>query len=117
MKTISRRVLSAPLHKLSEPNSRVLRKGAARPFSIGRISPRRSPSKKSEEFNRPPHSPAPISVQAVPGTPFCVTVDFDTRGEKGPELLDTVTLRHRDDDSQERVKISDLLGKLLPLVS
>jgi len=44
-------------------------------------------------------------------------VDFDTRGEKGPELLDTVTLRHRDDDSQERVKISDLLGKLLPLVS
>ncbi|MEI8107698.1 MAG: His/Gly/Thr/Pro-type tRNA ligase C-terminal domain-containing protein, partial [Verrucomicrobiota bacterium] len=70
-----------------------------------------------EEFNRPPHSPAPISVQAVPGTPFCVTVDFDTRGEKGPELLDTVTLRHRDDDSQERVKISDLLGKLLPLVS
>ena len=51
------------------------------------------------------------------GTPFCVTVDFDTLGEKGPELLDTVTLRHRDDGSQERVKISDLLGKLLPLVS
>jgi glycyl-tRNA synthetase len=51
------------------------------------------------------------------GTPFCVTVDFDTLGEKGPELLDTVTLRHRDDGSQERVKISDLLGRLLPLVS
>jgi glycyl-tRNA synthetase len=51
------------------------------------------------------------------GTPFCVTVDFDTLGEKGPELLDTVTLRHRDDGSQERVKISDLPGKLLPLVS
>ena len=51
------------------------------------------------------------------GTPFCVTVDFDTLGEKGLELLDTVTLRHRDDGSQERVKISDLLGKLLPLVS
>jgi glycyl-tRNA synthetase len=50
------------------------------------------------------------------GTPFCVTVDFDTLGEKGPELLDTVTLRHRDDGSQERVKISDLLGGLLPLV-
>ena len=51
------------------------------------------------------------------GTPFCVTVDFDTLGEKGPELLDTITLRHRDDGSQERVKISDLLGRLLPLVS
>lgn len=50
------------------------------------------------------------------GTPFCVTVDFDTLGERGPELLDTVTLRHRDDGSQERVKISDLLGRLLPLV-
>ena len=51
------------------------------------------------------------------GTPFCVTVDFDTLGEKGPDLLDTVTLRHRDDGSQERVKISDLPGRLLPLVS
>jgi glycyl-tRNA synthetase len=51
------------------------------------------------------------------GTPFCVTVDFDTLGENGPELLDTVTLRHRDDGSQERVKISDLPGRLLPLVS
>jgi glycyl-tRNA synthetase len=51
------------------------------------------------------------------GTPFCVTVDFDTLGEKGPELLDTVTLRHRDDGSQERVKIGDLPGRLLPLVS
>ena len=51
------------------------------------------------------------------GTPFCVTVDFDTLGEKGPELKDTVTLRHRDDGSQERVPISELLGRLLPLVS
>ena len=60
------------------------------------------------------------------GTPFCVTVDFDTLGEpersgdgrsqKGDELKDTVTLRHRDDGSQERVKISDLLARLLPLV-
>lgn len=49
------------------------------------------------------------------GTPFCVTIDFDTLGEK-PELLDTVTLRHRDSGEQERVKISELLGKLLPLV-
>jgi len=51
------------------------------------------------------------------GTPFCVTVDFDTLGEKGDELKDTVTLRHRDDGSQERVKISELVGGLLPLVS
>lgn len=51
------------------------------------------------------------------GTPFGITIDFDTLGEKGPELLDTVTLRHRDSGEQERVKISDLLGKLLPLVS
>jgi glycyl-tRNA synthetase len=32
-------------------------------------------------------------------------------------LLDTVTLRHRDGGEQERIKITDLLGKLLPLVS
>ncbi len=51
------------------------------------------------------------------GTPFGITIDFDTLGEKGPELLDTVTLRHRDSNDQERVKIADLLGKLLPLVS
>ncbi|MFN0079975.1 MAG: glycine--tRNA ligase [Prosthecobacter sp.] len=51
------------------------------------------------------------------GTPFGVTIDFDSLGEKGPELLDTVTLRHRDSNEQERVKISELLGKLLPLVS
>jgi glycyl-tRNA synthetase len=51
------------------------------------------------------------------GTPFCVTIDFDTLGEKGPELKDTVTLRHRDSGEQERVKISELLGRLLPAVS
>jgi len=46
------------------------------------------------------------------GTPFCVTIDFDTLGEK-PELLDTVTIRYRDDGKQERVKISELLDFLL----
>lgn len=51
------------------------------------------------------------------GTPFGVTIDFETCGEKGPELADTVTLRHRDTGEQERVKISELPGKLLPLVS
>ena len=49
------------------------------------------------------------------GTPFGVTIDFDTLGEK-PELLDTVTLRHRDTGAQERVAIGDLLGRLAPLV-
>jgi glycyl-tRNA synthetase len=46
------------------------------------------------------------------GTPFCVTIDFDTLGEK-PELLDTVTLRFRDDGRQERLKISELRDRLL----
>jgi glycyl-tRNA synthetase len=46
------------------------------------------------------------------GTPFCVTIDFDTLGEK-PELLDTVTIRFRDDGKQERLKISELLEFLL----
>ncbi len=49
------------------------------------------------------------------GTPFCLTIDFDTLGEK-PELLDTVTLRHRDDGRQERMRIDELLAKLLPLI-
>jgi glycyl-tRNA synthetase len=46
------------------------------------------------------------------GTPFGVTVDFETFGEKDPALRDTVTLRDRDSMKQERVKISDLV-KLL----
>ena len=47
------------------------------------------------------------------GTPFGVTIDFDTLGEKGPELRDTVTLRDRDTMKQERVKISELPTLLL----
>jgi glycyl-tRNA synthetase len=43
------------------------------------------------------------------GTPFCVVVDFDTLGEN-PDLLDTVTVRHRDTGEQERVAISELQG-------
>ena len=50
------------------------------------------------------------------GTPFGITIDFDTVGENGPELADTVTLRHRDSMKQDRVKISDLLGLLLPQI-
>jgi len=47
------------------------------------------------------------------GTPWCATIDFDTLGEKGPELADTVTLRDRDSMKQERVKIAELV----PLIS
>src|SRR5205823_9497508 len=50
------------------------------------------------------------------GTPYGITVDFETLGERGDELRDTVTLRHRDSMKQERVKISELLGILLPQI-
>jgi glycyl-tRNA synthetase len=43
------------------------------------------------------------------GTPFGVTVDFETLGEKDATLRDTVTLRERDSMKQERVAIKDLL--------
>ena len=46
------------------------------------------------------------------GTPFAVTVDFETLGEKDPALRDTVTLRDRDSMKQERVKISELIQLL-----
>ena len=49
------------------------------------------------------------------GTPFCLTIDFDTLGEK-PELLNTVTLRHRDDGRQERLAMGELLNWLLPKI-
>jgi glycyl-tRNA synthetase len=48
------------------------------------------------------------------GTPFCLTVDFETLGEKGDERRDTVTLRERDSMKQERVRISELAGLLIP---
>lgn len=47
------------------------------------------------------------------GTPFGVTVDFETLGEKDPALRDTVTLRDRDSMKQERVAIKDLLSILI----
>lgn len=43
------------------------------------------------------------------GTPFGVTIDFETLGEKGEELRDTVTLRDRDSMKQERIAIKDLV--------
>ncbi len=41
------------------------------------------------------------------GTPYCIVIDFDTLGEN-PDLLDAVTVRHRDTGEQERVHISEL---------
>jgi len=40
------------------------------------------------------------------GTPFCVTVDFDSLNDH------SVTVRDRDTTAQTRVKIDDLLGEL-----
>lgn len=45
------------------------------------------------------------------GTPFCITVDFDTLGET-PELKDTVTLRYRDTGEQERLTISEAAARI-----
>ena len=42
------------------------------------------------------------------GTPWCITVDFDTLGETA-ELKDTVTVRDRDTGEQQRMAIADLL--------
>jgi glycyl-tRNA synthetase len=46
------------------------------------------------------------------GTPFGITVDFETLGEKDEALRDTVTLRERDSMKQERVAITDLVALL-----
>jgi len=51
------------------------------------------------------------------GTPFGVTVDFETLGEKEAALRDTVTLRERDSMKQERVAINDLAGILTSRIS
>src|SRR5881392_1949752 len=42
------------------------------------------------------------------GTPFGITVDFETLGERDAALRDTVTLRDRDSMKQERLAIKDL---------
>src|SRR6202035_2722247 len=46
------------------------------------------------------------------GTPFGITVDFETLGEKDSALRDTVTLRERDSMKQDRVAINDLVNIL-----
>src|SRR5205823_9733418 len=50
------------------------------------------------------------------GTPFGITVDFETLGEKDPGLVDTVTLRDRDSMQQQRVAIRELPNILLAQV-
>lgn len=47
------------------------------------------------------------------GTPFGVTIDFETLGEEKPEFKDTVTLRERDSMQQRRIPIVELLPFLL----
>ena len=51
------------------------------------------------------------------GTPFGVTIDFDTLGEKGEELKDTVTVRERDSNAQHRMKISEVLGWIMERIA
>ncbi|MDX1680196.1 MAG: glycine--tRNA ligase, partial [Akkermansiaceae bacterium] len=50
------------------------------------------------------------------GTPYCIAIDFETLGEEGENLKDTVTVRERDSMEQERIAIKDLLGWLLERV-
>lgn len=50
------------------------------------------------------------------GTPYCIAIDFETLGEEGEELKDTVTVRERDSMEQQRLPISELLGWLLARV-
>jgi len=44
------------------------------------------------------------------GTPYCITVDFETLNDKA------VTIRHRDTTSQERVPVESLAASLDALV-
>ncbi|MEJ0053633.1 MAG: glycine--tRNA ligase [bacterium] len=50
------------------------------------------------------------------GTPWCVTIDFDTLGEM-PELKDTVTLRDRDTGAQERLTVGQVAERLRATLS
>jgi len=53
------------------------------------------------------------------GTPFCITIDFDTlgnpstsSGQERPNLKDTVTLRHRDTGEQERLTVPEVASRI-----
>ncbi|KAJ1638627.1 hypothetical protein T492DRAFT_851645 [Pavlovales sp. CCMP2436] len=43
------------------------------------------------------------------GTPFCITVDFDTLDEASPHF-NTVTLRERDSTEQRRISVDEVVG-------
>jgi len=45
------------------------------------------------------------------GTPFCITIDFDTLGEN-PEHINTVTVRDRDTGEQERLPIDEAIARV-----
>lgn len=45
------------------------------------------------------------------GTPWCITIDFDTLGEN-KELIGTVTVRDRDTGAQTRMPIEDAVAKV-----
>lgn len=46
------------------------------------------------------------------GTPYTITIDFDTLGESGEATKDTVTVRDRDTGGQERVMIGELPSRI-----
>ncbi|MDP2665125.1 MAG: glycine--tRNA ligase [bacterium] len=50
------------------------------------------------------------------GTPFCITIDFDTLGPSNSSgqanLKGTVTLRHRDSGTQERLTIAEVANRI-----
>jgi len=50
------------------------------------------------------------------GTPFCITIDFDTLGET-QDLKDTVTLRHRDTGEQERLTVAEVAARIREAIS
>jgi glycyl-tRNA synthetase len=51
------------------------------------------------------------------GTPFGVTVDFDTIGENGPANQGTVTIRERDSMKQHRIGIAEIKSFLIEKIS
>ena len=51
------------------------------------------------------------------GTPFGVTVDFDTIGENGPANEGTVTIRERDSMKQQRIGIGEIKSFLIEKIS
>jgi glycyl-tRNA synthetase len=51
------------------------------------------------------------------GTPFGVTVDFDTIGENGPANEGTVTIRERDSMKQQRIALGEIKSFLIEQIS